>query len=139
MAFQTDKKRYTGALCDINVTPLVDVVLVLLIIFMIAAPVIMQSLNTQLPKTTISDANVKSEQVVVTIDSLGEISVNQSSVRAEDLVKALQIVLVEREKYVYLRADKDLPYGEVVKVIELIKQAGIHDIGMVTELEEERE
>ena len=137
MAFQTDKKRYTGALCDINVTPLVDVVLVLLIIFMIAAPVILQGLNTRLPRTRMGDAEVDSENVVVTINNMGELSINQSMSEPEEFVRTLQLLMADREKYVYLRADKDLAYGEVVKVIELIKESGVYDVGMVTELEEE--
>lgn len=139
MAFQTDKKRYTGALSDINVTPLVDVVLVLLIIFMIAAPVILQGLNTRLPRTTLSDADIDSERIVVTVNSEGELSINQTYIKAEDFVRSLQYTVADREKYVYLRADKDLPYGEVVKVIEMIKESGVVDVGIVTELEEERQ
>lgn len=139
MAFQTDKKRYTGALSDINVTPLVDVVLVLLIIFMVTAPVVLQGLNTRLPKTSISDADVESRQVVVTLDGESELFINQSSVKAEEFSRTLTYTLVDREKYVYLRADKNLPYGEVVKVIELIKEAGVVDVGIVTELEDERD
>lgn len=139
MAFQTDKKRYTGALSDINVTPLVDVVLVLLIIFMIAAPVILQGLNTRLPRTTLSDADIDSERIVVTVNSEGELSINQTYIKADDFVRSLQYTVADREKYVYLRADKDLPYGEVVKVIEMIKESGVVDVGIVTELEEERQ
>ena len=67
MGMQLDNKRYTGALADINVTPLVDVILVLLIIFMMAAPVVLQGLQTNLPKAIVSDMEIDSDQVVVTI------------------------------------------------------------------------
>jgi biopolymer transport protein TolR len=134
MAFQTDKKRYTGALSDINVTPLVDVTLVLLIIFMIAAPVVLQGLETDLPRAMVSDVEIESDQVVVTVTAERAVFINQDPVNREEFVEQLRASLAAAGKnYVYLRADKSLNYGEVVRVLELIKESGVPNIGLVTE------
>ena len=134
MAFQVDKKRYTGALADINVTPLVDVVLVLLLIFMIAAPVVLQGLETNLPRAIVSDLEIESNQVVVTITLDKLMYINNDPVNREDFINELQRHMASiDQKFVYLRADKDLNYGEVVRVIELIKDAGVPNLGIVTE------
>lgn len=134
MAMQTDKKRYTGALSDINVTPLVDVTLVLLIIFMIAAPVVLQGLETDLPRAMVSDMELESDQVVVTITAERAVFINQEPVNRDDFIERLRSNLaMTGRRYVYLRADKSLSYGEVVRVIELIKDAGVPNIGLVTE------
>lgn len=134
MAFQVDKKRYTGALADINVTPLVDVVLVLLLIFMIAAPVVLQGLETNLPRAIVSDLEIESNQVVVTVTLDKLMYINNDPVNREDFINELQRHMASiDQKFVYLRADKDLNYGEVVRVIELIKDAGVPNLGIVTE------
>lgn len=134
MAFQADKKRYTGALADINVTPLVDVVLVLLIIFMIAAPVVLQGLATELPKAIISDLEIESDQVVVTVTLNKMTYINNDPVNRERFVDELKRrVAMTGQKYVYLRGDVALSYGDIVRVIEMIKEAEIPNLGIVTE------
>lgn len=134
MAFQVDKKRYTGALADINVTPLVDVVLVLLLIFMIAAPVVLQGLETNLPRAIVSDLEIESNQVVVTVTLDKLMYINNDPVNREDFINELQRHMASiDQKFVYLRADRNLNYGEVVRVIELIKDAGVPNLGIVTE------
>ncbi|HUX06659.1 MAG TPA: biopolymer transporter ExbD [Acidobacteriota bacterium] len=141
MAFQTDKKRFTGALSDINVTPLVDVTLVLLIIFMIAAPVVLQGLETDLPRAMVSDVELESDQVVVTVTAERAVFINQEPVNRDSFVDQLRENLAAAGRhYVYLRADKSLSYGDVVRVIELIKESGVPNIGLVTEqgIEEEQ-
>ncbi len=141
MAFQTDKKRFTGALSDINVTPLVDVTLVLLIIFMIAAPVVLQGLETELPRAMVSDMELESDQVVITVTAERAVFINQDPVNRDKFVDRLRESLAAAgRRYVYLRADKALSYGEVVRVIELIKESGVPNIGLVTEqgIEEEQ-
>ena len=140
MAMQTDKKRYTGALSDINVTPLVDVTLVLLIIFMIAAPVVLQGLETELPRALVSDMELESDQVVVTLTSERAVFINQDPVNRDEFIARLREALAAAGKhYVYLRADKSLAYGEVIRVLELVKEAGIPNIGLVTEQGREEE
>ncbi len=141
MAFQTDKKRFTGALSDINVTPLVDVTLVLLIIFMIAAPVVLQGLETELPRAMVSDVELESDQVVITVTAERAVFINQDPVNRDEFIDRLRESLAAAgRRYVYLRADKALSYGEVVRVIELIKESGVPNIGLVTEqgVEEEQ-
>ena len=141
MAFQTDKKRFTGALSDINVTPLVDVTLVLLIIFMIAAPVVLQGLETELPRAMVSDMELESDQVVITVTAERAVFINQDPVNRDKFVDRLRESLAAAgRRYVYLRADRALNYGEVVRVIELIKESGVPNIGLVTEqgIEEEQ-
>ena len=134
MAFQTDKKRYTGALSDINVTPLVDVVLVLLIIFMIAAPVVLQGLETDLPRTIVTDLEIDSRQLVVTVTLSKALFINQDPVGRDVFVEELRRRLASApHSFVYLRADRALSYGEVVRVVEKIKQAGAANMGLVTE------
>ena len=134
MAFQTDKKRYTGALSDINVTPLVDVVLVLLIIFMIAAPVVLQGLETNLPRTIVTDMEIDSRQLVVTVTLNKALFINQDPVSRDDFVEELRRRLASApQSFVYLRADRALAYGEVVRVVEMIKRSGAANMGLVTE------
>ena len=134
MGMQVDKKRYTGALADINVTPLVDVILVLLIIFMMAAPVVLQGLQTNLPKAIVSDMEIDSDQVVVTVTLNRMTYINNDPVNREDFARELQRQIAATGKdFVYIRADKDLNYGEVVRVIEMIKEAGVPNLGLVTE------
>jgi len=134
MGMQTNDKRYTGALADINVTPLVDVILVLLIIFMIAAPVVLQGLATDLPRAIISDLEIESDQVVVTITSGRLLYINNDPVSRQQFVDALQNQLATMGKNsVYLRADKNLIYGDVVSVIEMIKESGVPHMGIITE------
>jgi biopolymer transport protein TolR len=140
MAFQVDKRRYTGALADINVTPLVDVVLVLLIIFMIAAPVVLQGLQTDLPKAIVSDMEIDSNQLVVTITLNKLTYINNDPVNREDFVEELRSKMSGAEhEFVYLRADKSLQYGDVVRIIEMIKEAGVPNLGIVTEQGREEE
>jgi biopolymer transport protein TolR len=143
MAMQTqDKGRYTGALADINVTPLVDVILVLLIIFMIAAPVVLQGLATDLPRAIVSDLEIESDQIVVTITANKLLYINNDPANRQQFVQQLQETLAAAQKNsVYLRADKNLIYADVVRVIELIKEAGVPHLGIVTEqgLAEENE
>lgn len=134
MGMQTHDRRYTGALADINVTPLVDVILVLLIIFMIAAPVMLQGLSTDLPKAIVSDLEIESDQVVVTITADRLLYINNDPISRQQFIESLQDQLLAAQKNsVYLRADKNLRYGDVVSVIELIKEAGVPHLGIITE------
>jgi biopolymer transport protein TolR len=134
MAVTPDKRRYTGALADINVTPLVDVVLVLLIIFMIAAPVVLQGLETNLPKAIVSDLEIDAKSVVVTLTLNKLLFINSEPINREDFIGELQQqIAMSGQEFVYLRADKALTYGDVVRIMELIKQAGVPHLGIITE------
>jgi biopolymer transport protein TolR len=119
---------------EINVTPLVDVMLVLLIIFMVTAPMMTQGLDVNLPQTTAKSIKTQEDPLFMTINKKGEIFLEEHAIRLEELEeKVKSIFKYRREKELLLRADRDIPYGVVIKVIAAVKRAGIDKLGMVTE------
>lgn len=123
-----------GYMSDINVTPLVDVMLVLLIIFMVTAPMMMQGVEVNLPKTTSRDIKTKDEPLMLTVNKKKEIFLEKHRIELDNLeLKIKKIFENRRNKEVLLRADKDVSYGFVIEVIAGIKRAGIDKLGMVTE------
>lgn len=119
---------------DINVTPLVDVMLVLLIIFMITAPMMTEGVNVDLPETTAKSLRQEENPVVVTIDAEGEISINNISLARSLMTQELQKSYAGNpDQTILLRADKNVAYGHVVTVMADIKEAGFDKIGMVTQ------
>ena len=131
MSFGRNSKRFMS---DINVTPLVDVMLVLLIIFMVAAPMMIQGVDVNLPKTTTKNIKTRDEPLMLTVNKKGELFLENHPVPLDDLeVKIKKIFQNRREKEVLLRADKDVSYGFVIDVIARVKKAGIDKLGMVTE------
>ena len=125
-----------GALASqINVTPLVDVMLVLLIIFMVTAPIIQQGVEVNLPKVKAQALPGKEEQFIVSITRNRDVYLNDTRISAEQLSEKLRAISIERpNRQVFLRADDAVPYGEVVRTMAAIKAAGIEDVGMVTEM-----
>ena len=120
---------------DINVTPFVDVMLVLLIIFMVTAPMMVQGVNVSLPETKNTDsiASDDENQLIITIDKNNKIMINDLEVGIDFLQEKLVKILENRSsKNVFLKADKDMPYGTVVRVMSEIKGAGVEKLGMVT-------
>jgi len=118
---------------DINVTPFVDVMLVLLIIFMVTAPMMVQGVNVSLPETTAQPLPSETEHLIVTIDAKGQVHISNYPVAMESLRHKLSKILEGRsDREVYLRADKHISYGNVVKVMAEIKAAGVEKLGMVT-------
>ncbi len=125
---------------DINVTPLVDVMLVLLIIFMVTAPMMTQGLDVDLPETTSKSLRQEENPIVVTIDKEGEISLDNFSVSQKVLLQELSKYGTEvKEKPIYLKADKAVAYGIVVSVMADIKQAGFDKLGMITQPTDKKE
>jgi biopolymer transport protein TolR len=125
-----------SSLSQINVTPFVDVMLVLLIIFMVTAPMLEQGVEVNLPEVADSPGlEASKEPVVVTITQNGDISIGRTPVEnAAKLAPVLQQILKNRkEKEVFLEADRDVPYGKVVQVMAAIKGAGIEKLGMVSQ------
>ncbi|MBV5303234.1 MAG: biopolymer transporter ExbD [Chlorobium sp.] len=119
---------------DINVTPFVDVMLVLLIIFMVTAPMMTHGVKVDTPKTTLKKMDAQEHAVVISIDASSRVSVNNDQLNVSEVRSKLPTLLdVARTQEVYLKADKSLPYGVVMDVIAQIKDAGIEKIGMVTE------
>ncbi len=124
---------------DINVTPLVDVMLVLLIIFMVTAPMMTQGLDVDLPETTTKSLRQEENPIVVTIDKDGEIYLNKAPVSRKVLYQELSgFDDFQRDKPIYLKADKAVAYGVVVKIMADIKKAGFEKLGMITQPEEEQ-
>lgn len=131
MALETNSDRLMS---DINVTPFVDVMLVLLIIFMVTAPMMMQGVDVTLPQTTSEPLIAKKENLIITINTKNQIFINDYQIGLDNLQEKLKNILEGREnREVYLRADQDISYGFVVRVMAEIKAAGVDKLGMVTE------
>jgi biopolymer transport protein TolR len=125
-----------STLSQINVTPFVDVMLVLLIIFMVTAPMLEQGVEVNLPEIADSPGlEASKEPLIVTVARNGALSIGQTKVEsAAKLMPVLQQILKTRkEKEVFLEADRDVPYGKVVQVMAAIKGAGINKLGMVSQ------
>ncbi len=119
---------------DINVTPFVDVMLVLLIIFMVTAPMMTHGVKVDIPKTTLKKMGVQDHAVLITIDASRRVSINNDQLDVSEVRRRLPALLdVSRTQEIYLKADKSLPYGVVMDLVAQIKDAGIEKIGMVTE------
>jgi biopolymer transport protein TolR len=127
-----------GAISQINVTPLVDVMLVLLVIFMVTAPILQQGVQVNLPQARAGAVPGQEEQLVVAVARNGRIYLNDNAVSMSELGKKLRGVRgLQPNRQVFVRADQDVRYGVVMKVIAEIKQAGIERVGMVTRPPEE--
>ncbi|MCS7215170.1 MAG: protein TolR [Thermodesulfovibrio sp.] len=132
MAGLTPRRR--SSIADINVTPLVDVMLVLLIIFMITAPLLKQGIDVNLPKAK-GKSLEESEKINIVITKEGKIFLNDKIIHKDELPGLLS-TYKETNTAVLLKADKDVPYGLVAEVMGEIKASGIEKIGMVTEPKE---
>ena len=121
---------------DINVTPFVDVMLVLLIIFMVTAPMMMQGMDVSLPEATAEPLESEKEHLVITLNTQNEVFINDFKVTVDGLGDKLAKILEGRaEREVFLKADKDISWGTVAQVMAEIKGAGVEKLGMVTEPE----
>ena len=121
---------------DINVTSLVDVAFVLLIIFMITAPIMQGGVDVQLPRAEARPMTAK-EGMVVSVDREGRIYIDETVVSESDFrMTFAALVKSRRPKSVYLRADRRVPYGDVVRVLAIIRVSGVTDVGLVAEEEE---
>lgn len=122
-----------AVMSEINVTPLVDVMLVLLIIFMITAPMMQQGLEIDLPETAATGVSTSDEPFVLVINKGHKITVGGTAISATDLRKRLEAIFEKRaNKQIYLQADKSVDYGFVAETMAEIRAAGISNIGLVT-------
>ncbi len=123
-------------LSEINVTPFVDVMLVLLVIFMVTAPMMLQGIDVDLPETTTQPLRVLDEPLVVTVKKDGKYFIGRRELPAAQLEEKLRAIFDGRDsKEIFLRADQDAPYGVVVKALAAAQAAGAKQLGMVTEPE----
>ena len=133
MAFESGQRGQFAS--QINVTPLVDVMLVLLVIFMVTAPMIQQGVEVGVPRVKASALPGKEEQFVVSITRNQEIYLNDTKLGLDQLTEKLQAIALARpDREVFVRADEEVPYGTVIKTMAAIKAAGIENVGMVTEM-----
>ncbi len=127
-----------GPLSEINVIPLVDVVLVLLIIFMITAPMMQHGMNIDIPNVTAKPLPTKDEPQILNITKEQRLILNEKRLGMRELKPAIQLLFANKtNKELFLRADKDVPYGFVVKCMGVIREAGIEKINIVTKPLEE--
>ncbi|MCK9362896.1 MAG: protein TolR [Syntrophales bacterium] len=130
---------YDRPMAEINVTPLVDVMLVLLVIFMVTAPMLQTGIDVNLPRVKAKSVDVAEEKIVLTINGAREIFINRSPLNLSDLGVKLESIFKQRiDREVYLRADRNVPYGFVVEVMAAVRKAGVDKLGMITEPPEER-
>ena len=129
-----------GLAAEINVTPLVDVMLVLLIIFMVTAPMMTQGIDINLPKTTAEALRQQEEPLVVMVSADGKIAIGNQELPVSSAMLLSELEKLpqgKKEEPIYLQADTDVPYGTVVEVMAQIKRAGFAKLGMVTKPEDE--
>lgn len=132
MALNTNNSKRSFS--EINVTPLVDVMLVLLIIFMVTAPMLQQGIKVNLPQARAQSLKAEEEKIMITITKDEKIYINKNPYTIDELGRTLKAIeTYNKNKQVFLKADKDVPYGFVVRVMSEIKAAGIQELGMVTE------
>jgi biopolymer transport protein TolR len=138
MALQTHNRQ--RPIAEINIIPLVDVMLVLLIVFMITAPLLQQSIDIDLPQATLESGNAASESFFITLNKDGKIYLPGSVVGQKSApltmstveTKLAEIYATRPDKSIYLQADKDISYGLIVDLMSTCKKAGIERIGLIT-------
>jgi len=133
---RTTRRRNTDrkSMADINVTPLVDVMLVLLIIFMVTAPMLSMGIDVNLPRVKSKTVDLAEEKLILSINENKEIFLNKTRMPLQDLNAKLAAIFAERvEREIFLRADKNVPYGFVVEVMSEVRKAGVDKLGMITE------
>jgi biopolymer transport protein TolR len=136
---KASKHSQSGPLSEINMIPLIDVMLVLLIVFMIAAPMMQQGLPIDLPKVNTKPLPTKEDVQIVTITKNQEVVLNSKKLRIKDLKANIQFLFAHKtNKEVFLRADSSVPYGFVVSCMGIIKEAGVDKVNIVTRPLEEQ-
>jgi len=132
MAFTSNGRTQT-ALADINITPLVDVVLVLLIIFMVTAPVLQSGIEVNVPKTkTVKE--ITEERIVITINKDQRVFLGNDAININQIADAIRKrVRDPRNQFIFVRADENVPFGAFATVMDAVKQSGITNVSIVTQ------
>jgi biopolymer transport protein TolR len=132
MAF--DQSNGGDAISQINVTPLVDVMLVLLIIFMVTAPILQQGVTIELPKVAAGPLSGEEEQLVVNVTKSGQVLLNDTPLELDQLTEKLRAIASARpDRQLFVRADQAVPYGQVMRTMGAVRAAGLTRVGLVTE------
>ena len=127
------RKRHT-AMSEMNVTPFVDVMLVLLIVFMVAAPMMTAGVPVELPDSAAKTVTNNEEPLVVSVNSKGEVYLQETKVEGNDLGTRLTAIIGEKkETVIYIRGDKAVTYGDMMRVMGLINQAGFSKVSLVSQ------
>lgn len=134
------KRSGKGSMAEINITPYIDILLVLLIIFMVIQPTMQYDLRARvpekMPEDIPQDVIIKSDAIVVTVASNGALSINQEPVTLDRLgARLFEIYSARANKNMFIQADQDLPFGDVIRVIDIAKGAGVGDVGLMNEEE----
>ncbi len=133
------RRRRKAVMSEINVTPMVDVMLVLLIIFMVSAPLLTVGVPLDLPQTQAKSLNQDQEPLTVSVDTDGKIFLQNSEIAVDDLVSKLKAVTEARgglEERIYVRGDRRIDYGTVMRVMGRLSAAGFRRVALVTEVEQ---
>ncbi|MDD4356737.1 MAG: protein TolR [Smithellaceae bacterium] len=134
MRYARRRNSENKSMADINVTPLVDVMLVLLIIFMVTAPMLSMGIDVNLPRVKSKTIDLAEEKLILSINENKEIFLNKTQMSLQDLNTKLAAIFEQRvDREIFLRADKNVSYGFVVEVMSEIRKAGVDKLGMITE------
>lgn len=138
MGFQL--KNNKGVFSEINVTPLVDVMLVLLVIFMITAPLMLNGIKLQLPKTKeVNSINLNTSQVILSLTKNGNLFLGKEKVARDQIIQQIKEKMKDKKsKTLFLRADYGIKYGLVARLMSFLKRNDLHSIALVTELEKNK-
>jgi biopolymer transport protein TolR len=133
MAFTMGNGRTQTAMADINITPLVDVVLVLLIIFMVTAPVLQSGIDVSVPKTR-TVREITQERLVITIDKQQRVFLGNDPININEIAAKLREKIRDpHNQFIFVRADENVPFGAFATVMDSVKQAGINNVSIVTQ------
>ena len=131
------RRRRSAVMAEINVTPMVDVMLVLLIIFMVSAPLLTVGVPVDLPQTSANPLNEEKEPLTISVNTKGEVFLQETPVTVEEL--APRLIAITNSGYderIYVRGDRSVNYGQVMKVMGTLSGAGFKRVALVTELEQ---
>jgi biopolymer transport protein TolR len=127
------RRTSTGTMSDINVTPLVDVMLVLLIVFMVAAPLMTTGVPIELPKTQAKQLNTPSEPITISVQADRKVFIDKTEIALLDLAAKLEALAKDgKQEQLMVRGDTNVPYGAIMEVMGVLNQAGYSKIGLVT-------